>query len=149
MGNRLQTEKQAWVAIRKPPPEQPPLFTEAEIDHIVLPDFDLLDSEDSSIRNYLANNAPTFASVRTDVEERLRRIQASLEFRVDQLADNIHKLGQRVSIAGQEADKVLSLSAARLKEREQRERKSAGTTDLPMMEVLRSLSHILPEAGGA
>jgi kinetochore protein Mis13/DSN1 len=64
------------------------------------------------------------------------------------LADSVHKLEQRVKVAGQEADRVLSLSAVRLREREERERKSAGTKDMPIMEVLRSLSSILPEGGG-
>lgn len=88
-----------------------------------------------------------FADMRAKTEERIRKIQASLEFEVDQLADNVHKLEQRVLVAGRQADQVLRLSAARLKEREQREKKSAGTRDMPLMEVLRSLSNILPEGG--
>jgi kinetochore protein Mis13/DSN1 len=67
---------------------------------------------------------------------------------MDQLADNVHKLEQRVSVAGDEATAVLKLSAARLREREQREKASAGTKDMPIMEVLRSLGNILPESGG-
>jgi kinetochore protein Mis13/DSN1 len=67
---------------------------------------------------------------------------------MDQFADNVHKLEQRVLVADEEADKVLSLSALRLKEREERERASAGTKDMPIMEVLRSLGNILPESGG-
>lgn len=90
----------------------------------------------------------SFAKLRAETEDRLRRIQSSLEFQVDQLADNVHKLGQRVSVAGTEADQVLSLSAMRLRAREQRERKSVGTNDMPILEVLRSLGNILPEGGG-
>ncbi|UPL01685.1 hypothetical protein LCI18_012619 [Fusarium solani-melongenae] len=145
---RLQEEKKAWQAIRKPPPEQPPLFSEEETGPIVLPDFDLLDPEEGKIRGLLADETASFSVIRSQTESRLRTIQSSLEFQVDQLADNVHKLEQRVLVAGREADKVLSISALRLRQREEREKASAGTRDMPMMEVLRSLGNILPEGGG-
>jgi kinetochore protein Mis13/DSN1 len=90
----------------------------------------------------------SFAAVRSRTAQRLRAVQASLEFQVDELADNVHKLEQRVAVAGREADEVLRRSAARLREREEREKTSSGTRDMPLMEVLRSLSGILPEGGG-
>lgn len=146
----MQEEKKAWLAIRKPPPEQPALFTpqEKEAETITLPDFDLLDPDEGRIRGFLVDETNSFASIRSQTQARLRHIQSSLEFEVDQLADNVHKLEQRVKVAGKEADRVLSLSAVRLREREERERQSAGTKDMPIMEVLRSLSSILPEGGG-
>ncbi|EFY90085.1 Mis12-Mtw1 family protein [Metarhizium acridum CQMa 102] len=144
----LQDEKQAWLAICQPPPDIPPIFPPStEAPRIELPDFNLLEPEEVKIRTYLADEMIPFADMRAKTEERIRKIQASLEFEVDQLADNVHKLEQRVLVAGRQADQVLRLSAARLKEREQREKKSAGTRDLPLMEVLRSLSNILPEGG--
>ncbi|QYT05532.1 hypothetical protein H0G86_012426 [Trichoderma simmonsii] len=147
---RLQEEKKAWLAIRKPPPEQPPLFTpkEKEAETITLPDFDLLDPDEGKIRGFLVDETNSFASIRSQTQARLRNIQSSLEFEVDQLADNVHKLEQRVKVAGTEADRVLSLSAVRLREREEKERERVGTKELPIMEVLRSLSLILPEGGG-
>ncbi|PNP50628.1 hypothetical protein THARTR1_08646 [Trichoderma harzianum] len=133
----LQEEKKAWLAIRKPPPEQPPLFTpkEKEADTITLPDFDLLDPDEGRIRGFLVDETNSFASIRSQTQARLRNIQSSLEFEVDQLADNVHKLEQRVNVAGTEADRVLSLSAVRLREREEKERKRAGTKEMPIMEV--------------
>lgn len=145
---RLQEEKKAWQAIRKPPPEQPPLFSEEETGPIILPDFDLLDPEEGKIRGLLADETASFDVIRSQTESRLRTIQSSLEFQVDQLADNVHKLEQRVLVAGKEADKVLSISALRLRQREEREKASAGTREMPMMEVLRSLGNMLPEGGG-
>ncbi|KAH7262079.1 Mis12-Mtw1 protein family-domain-containing protein [Fusarium tricinctum] len=145
---RLQDEKKAWQAIRKPPPEQPSLFSEDETGPIVLPDFDLLDPDEGKIRGFLEDEKACFDTVRSQTESRLRTIQSSLEFQVDQLADNIHKIEQRVLVAGKEADKVLSISALRLRQREERERASAGTKEMPVIEVLRSLGNILPEGGG-
>ncbi|KAH7186563.1 Mis12-Mtw1 protein family-domain-containing protein [Fusarium oxysporum] len=145
---RLQDEKKAWQAIRKPPPEQPPLFSEGETGPIVLPDFDLLDPYEGKIRGFLADETASFDAVRSQTESKLRTIQSSLEFQVDQLVDNVHKLEQRVLVAGKEADKVLSVSALRLRQREKREKASAGTRDMPVIQVLRSLGNILPEGGG-
>ncbi|POR38651.1 Kinetochore protein mis13 [Tolypocladium paradoxum] len=146
---RLQEERKAWLAMRrKPPPEQRPLFSPDETDQITLPDFDLLDEDEGKIRGYLADEANSFVALGSKTEARLRKIQSSLEFEVDQLADNVHKLEQRVLVGGKEADQVLRISSVRLREREQREKTSAGTKDMPIMEVLRSLGNILPEGNG-
>ena len=98
--------------------------------------------------SFLTDPSTSFESTRREAQTRLLNIQSSLEFKIDQLADAVHKLLQRVDTAGREADKVLSLSSARLKDREARERTAAGTKELPTMEVLRSLGRILPEGGG-
>ena len=81
-------------------------------------------------------------------QAQLRALQGSLEFRVDRLADGVHKAERRAAAAGRQADLVLALGAARLRERERREKTAAGTRDMPVMEVLRSLGRILPEGGG-
>ncbi|CAH0053082.1 unnamed protein product [Clonostachys solani] len=145
---RLQEEKRAWQAMRKLPPEEPQLYSEEETSQITLPDFDVLDEDDGKIRGYLADKSNSFAALHAKTQNRLQTIRSSLEFEIDQLADNIHKLDQRVAVAGKEAEQILSLSAVRLREREERERRQAGTKDMPIMEVLRSLGSILPEGGG-
>lgn len=147
-GGRLQEEKRAWLEIQKPPAEQPTLFSKGEsAQDIKLPDLELLDAEEGKIRGLLADEVTSFSTLQSDAESRLRRVQASLEFQVDQLADNVHKFEQRVSVASQEADRVLRLCAQRLRDRDERERKDAGTKEVPLMEVLRSLGKILPEGG--
>ena len=75
-------------------------------------------------------------------------MQSSLEFRVDHLADSVHKLDQRVIIGSRQADRILALGSTRLKERDAKEKGAAGTKEMPVMEVLRSLGRILPEGGG-
>lgn len=94
----------------------------------------------------ITDTASSFAKLRIRTQARIQALQQSLEFKVDHLADSVHKVEQRVNTAGREADRVLALSAARLKEREIEEKKRAGTKDMPVMEVLRSLGRILPEA---
>ncbi|RFN43382.1 kinetochore protein mis13, partial [Fusarium flagelliforme] len=144
----LQDEKKAWQAIRKSPPDHLPIFSDGETRRIFLPDFDLLGPNEGKIRGFLAHETASFDAVQSETESRLRTIQSSLEFQVDQFADNVHKLEQRVLVAGKEAHKVLSVSALRLRRREEREKASAGTRDMPVIEVLRSLGNILPEIGG-
>lgn len=145
---RLQEEKKAWLAIQKPPAELPPLFPETTSQQITLPDFDLLDAPERPIRTSLVDESFSSAAIRTSTSQRLRAVQSALEFQVDQLADNVHKLEMRVSVAGREADEVLKRSAERLKEREEQEKMRTRTKEMPLMEVLRSLSNILPEGGG-
>ncbi|OBS14993.1 hypothetical protein FPOA_14021 [Fusarium poae] len=145
---RLRDEKKAWQAIQKSLPNQPPLFSEGETGPIVLPDFDLLDPNEGKIRGFLADEIASFDAIRSETESRLRTIQSSLEFQVDQLADNVHRLEQQVLVAGKEADKVLSVSAIQLRQREEREKASARTKDMLVIEVLRSLGNILSEEGG-
>lgn len=112
-----------------------------------MPDPSLLDPEEAKMLSSLTDKATSSDSLRKQTQSRLLTVQSSLEFCLDRLADGVHKLEQRVATAGREADRVLSLSAARLKEREERERRSAGTKDMPIMEVLRGLGGLLPEGG--
>ncbi|KAI8710518.1 hypothetical protein NCS52_01569000 [Fusarium sp. LHS14.1] len=145
---RLQEEKKAWQAIRKPLLDVPPLFPKGENGPVALPDFDFLDPDEGKIRGLLTDEAASFNAVRTKTESRLGTIQSLLEFQIDQLADAVHKLEQRVFLAGKEADKVLSISALRLRQREEKEKTAAGTRDMPVMEVLHGLGSILPKRGG-
>nr|XP_036589356.1 kinetochore protein mis13 [Colletotrichum truncatum]KAF6801361.1 kinetochore protein mis13 [Colletotrichum truncatum] len=145
---RLKEEKKKWLALKKSRTEAPPIFPEAESAQTAMADASVLEPNEAQMLSWLTDPASSFDSMRAKALSRLQNTQSTLEFRVDQLADGIHKLLQRVDIAGREADKVLSLSAARLKEREMREKASAGTKEMPVMEVLRSLGRILPEDGG-
>lgn len=67
---------------------------------------------------------------------------------MDQLANNHYKLEQQVLVVGKEADRVLSVSALQLRQREKREKASVGTRDMPVIEVLRNLGNISIERGG-
>ncbi|KAK7951270.1 Kinetochore protein mis13 [Apiospora aurea] len=144
---RLKAEKKTWQSLKQAPPELPPLFPPSEASSEQQPpDPSLLDAEEAQILASLTDTTTNFANLRIQTQSRVQALQASLEFKVDHLGDSIHKVEQRVSTAGREADRILALSAARLRERELREKTAAGTKDMPVMEVLRSLGRILPEA---
>lgn len=93
-------------------------------------------------------NANAFTQLRSTTASRLRAVQNNMEFKVDSLADSIHKMDLRVLTAGRQADRLLALASERLREREEGERRIAGTKEMPVIEVLRSLGRILPENGG-
>ncbi|KAI0134165.1 Mis12-Mtw1 protein family-domain-containing protein [Xylariales sp. AK1849] len=151
---RLKAERKTWLSLKQAPPELPPLFppqtSDPPIQEQQIPDASLLDLEEAQMLASLTSSTTSnsFANFETRTQARIQALQQSLEFKVDHLADSVHKVEQRVNAASREADRVLSLSATRLREREEKEMQSAGTKDMPVMEVLRSLGRILPEGEG-
>ncbi|RYC54036.1 hypothetical protein CHU98_g12173 [Xylaria longipes] len=147
---RLKAEKKKWQTLKRQAPEMPLLFDSSEPGPSQsLPDTSLLDPEEAQILASLSTpSAPTIKSLIPITQSRLQDLQKSLEFNIDCLADSVHKVEQRMVTASRQADRVLGLTALRLKEREEREKTRAGTKDMPIMEVLRGLSKILPEGGG-
>jgi kinetochore protein Mis13/DSN1 len=136
-----------WQSLAKPIPELPPLYPNEKVSKPPLPDESLLDEEESKMLQSLTDAGSTFALLRKQTQSRLRAIQSSLEFKIDHLADNVHKLDQRLDTASRQADAVVERAAKRLKAREDREKAAVGTNEVPVMEVLRSLGRILPEGG--
>lgn len=146
---RLKEQRKSWRALQTPLPQVAPLYPpDTDPKKAPLPDAALLDAEEAKMLESLTDPSSSFAHLKTTTSSRLQAIQSSVEFKVDNLADNIHKMNLRVMIAGKQADKVLALSSERLKDREEREKAATGTKELPVMEVLRSLGRILPENGG-
>lgn len=110
-------------------------------------DASLLDPEQAAILAEISSKSAQ--DLRNQATDRLKALQSGLEFQVDQFADGVHKLEQYQETVGRVADKILALSAVRLEDRDRREKEEIGTRDLPMQEVLRSLSRILPEGSSA
>ena len=132
--------------MREPPPALPPLLHESGSPPSPSAlDPALLDPEDANILSLLkASPSKDFVS---KVEIKLKSVQENIEFQVDQFADGVHKLEQACQTMEDVANKVLALSAVRLDEREIEEREKVGTKDLPIQEVLRTLSRIIPTGG--
>jgi kinetochore protein Mis13/DSN1 len=110
-------------------------------------DASLLDPEQAAILAEISSKSAV--DLRNQAIDRLKALQSGLEFQVDQFADGVHKLEQYQETVGRVADKILALSAVRLEDRDRKEKEEIGTRDLPMQEVLRSLSRILPEGSSA
>ncbi|CAD6442592.1 ebd1553c-dbac-4b08-8b1c-bdaa498b47ad [Sclerotinia trifoliorum] len=144
---QLEIEKAQWISFKKPPAPLPPLFPNTDADTNPLSpsqiDATLLDPEQSDILSLI--NSSSSLTLRENVSERLKTIHQEIEGKVDRFVDGIHKIEGYGGTVGRVADKILALSAVRLDERERRERELVGTRDVSMVEVLRSLSRILPE----
>ncbi|KUJ18016.1 uncharacterized protein LY89DRAFT_706624 [Mollisia scopiformis] len=140
----LREERDQWKALAKPPPTLPPLFPDetADLEPSRI-DASLLDPEQAAILAEISSSSAL--DLRKQASERLQALQSGLEFKVDQFSDGVHKLEQYQNTVGKVADKILALSAVRLEERDRKEKQEIGTRDLPMQEVLRSLSRIFPE----
>ncbi|KAK2625885.1 hypothetical protein QTJ16_005197 [Diplocarpon rosae] len=140
----LREERDQWKAFLKPPPSLPPLVPKeiAELDATCI-DVSFLTAEQAAILAEISSSPAL--ETRKKASERIKKLQSDLEFKVDQFADGVHKIEQYQQVVGRVADKILALSAVRLEERDRREKEEIGTRDLPMQEVLRSLSRILPE----
>ena len=148
------------MALAKPSLEIQPLYTPGDDPAkasvpvpVPVPDAGLLDAEEATmltaIRPPDESSRSASSAFRAQIRERLVKLRAAAQFQADHLASNVHVLDQRVAVAGREADLLLRLGAARLKAREDREKAAVGTKDMPVMEVLRSLSRILPDEGGS
>ncbi|QSZ33088.1 hypothetical protein DSL72_002673 [Monilinia vaccinii-corymbosi] len=144
---QLEIEKAQWVSFKKPPAPLPPLFPDTDADTNPLSpsliDSTFLDPEQSAILSLITSLSSL--SLRENVSERLKVIHQEIEGKVDHFVDGIHKIERFGEVVGRVADKILALSAVRLEDRERKERELVGTRDVPMVEVLRSLSRILPE----
>ncbi|KAJ8121766.1 hypothetical protein O1611_g10015 [Lasiodiplodia mahajangana] len=147
---RLKIEKKKWQSLRQQPPEMPPLFDSSEPhSNQNLPNASFLDPEEAQMLASLSGpSGAKLNSLAPKTQNRLQDLQKSLEVKIDRLEDHVHKVEQRMETASRQADKVLGLAASRLKEREEQEKTRAGTKDMPIMEVLRGLSKILPEGNG-
>lgn len=142
---RLKEERDEWKALADPSPSLPPLFADESAELSVSQiDSSLLDPEQAAILATVAES--TAIGFRSEISHRLKSIQSDLEFKVDHFADGVHKLEQYQDTASRVADKIQAIGAVRLEERDRDEKAAAGTRDLPMQEVLRSLSRILPES---
>ncbi len=140
----MREERDQWKAFSKPPLTLPPLFPKeiTDLDHSHI-DASLLTPEQAAILAEISSSSAL--ETRKQASNRLHNLQSDLEFKVDKFEDGVHKVEQYQQTVCRVADKILALSAVRLEERDRREKEEVGTRDLPMQEVLRSLSRILPE----
>lgn len=138
-----------WQSLKRTRLNPEPLFPDdADPSQPPPPDQAHLDPAEQKMLGALTGPDTSFAALQARTAGRLKAVEATLAQRVDAFADNVHKLEQRVATAGREADRILGLGAVRLREREERERAAAGTRDVPVMEVLRSLGRIVREEDG-
>ena len=88
-----------------------------------------------------SSGAPqTRIDIVTSTQSQLGALSDSLEFKVDLLADNVHRLEQYRQGAERIADRILAAGAERLEERDQERKAATGSGQVDSIDVLRALS---------
>ncbi|KAI9751375.1 MAG: hypothetical protein M4579_006098 [Chaenotheca gracillima] len=134
---KLEEEREAWESLKKPLTKTS--TSKLPTDIVPSPgtiDSSLLDPEQAGILSSLSTNKDIVASTGSDLKE----IASTLEFKVDQFAEGVHRLGQYQETADRVASRVLALAATRLDRREREKLARAGTAEMPIQEVLRSIA---------
>lgn len=72
----------------------------------------------------------------------IKRQAAETEFQVDQLADSIHKITMYKEAADHMGASILEKTQELLEERERKIREKEGTQDVPIKDLLRTLSRV-------
>ncbi|KAL8916288.1 MAG: hypothetical protein Q9208_008599 [Pyrenodesmia sp. 3 TL-2023] len=160
---RLQTERQTWESLLRPPSESLSLspLTANPIPDTISSDFLGSPSQVSALTALQSFNAPIPNSTSTDpnptsssdlptsTSHRLHQITSTLEFSVDRFATNIHALNAFKEGADRVAGEILAISAEALEERDRQGRRRDGDADgeegeeVGMRDVLRGLSRVV------
>lgn len=142
--NRLQSERAAWERLLRPPNKDPSLpMVPAKITDPTAIDPSLLAVSNAAIiekfRSLQLVQAP---QLQQETRTKLEMATKDLEFQTDQLADNVHILGQYRSAADKLATQVLDDAASALEVRNRKDRERSGTEEVGVRDVLRGLSRV-------
>jgi kinetochore protein Mis13/DSN1 len=83
----------------------------------------------------------------TTTSERLAAVTENLEFKIDTLADGVHKLEQHRETADRVAGRILQIAATKLEERDREIKRKEGTEKVPMLQVLQGLAGVMAREG--
>ncbi|KAI4139899.1 MAG: hypothetical protein LQ341_004041 [Variospora aurantia] len=161
---RLQTERQTWETLLRPPSESlslSPLTANPAPESIssdllaspsqisaleILQSVSPTNPDPSSLSSSQPNNT-TSQDLQTSTSYRLRQITDNLEFSIDRFATNVHALNAFKNSVDRVAGEVLAISAEALEEREQAGRRrgdgESEDKDFGIRDVLRGLSRVV------
>ncbi|KAF6221195.1 hypothetical protein HO133_002050 [Letharia lupina] len=146
---RLQTERQTWESLLRPPPDSAVLLPPLPLDppaQLAIDSNLLSDPAQTAALETLQSLTSDFQpSLSAITSSRLQAINQNLEFDVDKFAHNVHALGAYKDAAERIADEVLGLSAEALEKRDREGKaRAAGEGGEPgMRDVLRGLSRVV------
>ncbi|KAI9786989.1 MAG: hypothetical protein M1816_007740 [Peltula sp. TS41687] len=138
------------ISISLPPPPPAPLQQDSSSDrpppaihHLSEINPTLLsDPQQSTILTQLTESNSSTTTIRASTQNALQSLSSGLEFTIDRFADGIHKVGAYQTTTDRVADTVMGMLARRLEERDRSIKEKAGTSDLKLGEVLRSLARL-------
>ncbi|EWC46618.1 hypothetical protein DRE_04105 [Drechslerella stenobrocha 248] len=135
---QLRREKRAWKDIGEVVPAKlPKPQREGEIRPLSL-DVSLLRPEEASVIPQFEESDKAIDAI----QQVMSKGRGSIEFKVDQFSHGMHKAQQYSQHAKDVSEMVLARASSVLNVREEAAKKAAGTTALPLHEVLKSISHL-------
>ncbi|KAK6513325.1 hypothetical protein TWF281_004957 [Arthrobotrys megalospora] len=134
----LNCEKKAWSEISEKVPEK--LLRTQKEGGLRPGDLDvaLLRPEEAAVIPGFENSDKAIGQI----QDVMSRGRGSMEFKVDQFSHSMHKAQQYSLYAKSVTEKVLGKASSVLDVRQEAAMKAAGTTALPLHEVLKSISHL-------
>ncbi|CAF9930677.1 MAG: hypothetical protein ALECFALPRED_004703 [Alectoria fallacina] len=146
---RLQTERQTWESLLRPPPDSavllPPLPSDPPPPSTIDPHLLSDPSQTAALETLQSFTSDFQPSLSALTSSRLQSINQNLEFEVDKFAHNVHALGAYKDAAERIADNVLGMSAEALEKRHQEgsARAAGEASEIGMRDVLRGLSRVI------
>ncbi|KAL9065307.1 MAG: hypothetical protein Q9161_008336 [Pseudevernia consocians] len=146
---RLQTERQTWESLLRPPPDStvllPPLPSDPPAPSSINTNLLSDPSQTAALETLQSFTSDFQPSLSAITSSRLQSINQNLEFEVDKFAHNVHGLGAYKDAAERIADDILGMSAEALEKRDQEGRaRAAGEGGEPRLrDVLRGLSRVI------
>lgn len=135
---QLNCEKKAWSEICEKEPEKIPRNQKEGGIRPEALDAALLRPEEAAVIPRFENSDKAIGQI----QDVMSKGRGSLEFKVDQFSHGMHKAQQYSLYAKGVTEKVLGKASSVLDVRQEAAMKAAGTTALPLHEVLKSISHL-------
>ncbi|KAK6514212.1 hypothetical protein TWF506_008616 [Arthrobotrys conoides] len=135
---QLNCEKKAWSEIGEKVPEKIPRNQKEGGMQPEDLDAGLLRPEEAAVIPKFENSDKAIGQI----QDVMSRGRGSLEFKVDQFSHGMHKAQQYSLYAKGVTEKILGKASSVLDVRQEAAMKAAGTTALPLHEVLKSISHL-------
>ncbi|KAF3931990.1 hypothetical protein ABW20_dc0102837 [Dactylellina cionopaga] len=135
---KLTHEKEAWVEIYEKGPFK---LSKPQEEDIIRPgslDTTLLRPNEISVIPGFEESDKAISAIQ-DVVSKGR---GAVEFKIDQFSHGMHKAQEYSRYAKNVSEKVLAKASSVLDMRQEATKKAAGTTELPLHEVLKSISHL-------
>ncbi|KAK6526247.1 hypothetical protein TWF694_004855 [Orbilia ellipsospora] len=136
--NELNREKQSWESICEKGPTK---LQRPQREGGLRPgnlEVSLLRSQDASVLSTFEETDTALSRI----QDAISKSRGNIEFKVDQFSHGMHRAHQYSRYAKEASEKVLGKASSVLDIRNEAARKAAGTTALPLHEVLKSISHL-------
>jgi len=134
----LEDEKRRWQELAEQVPQKLPKKTQEGPLKPENLDRSLLRTEEAAVIPAFEESSKSI----TTIQSVMTKTRGTLEFKVDQFSHGMHKAKEYGVHAKSVSESLLAKASILLDKRQEALRKAAGTSELPLHEILRSISHL-------